>query len=208
MLSSYFTLSKLHAHLNSVYFSGHVEAAVKSYRQALILRTDFPEATCNLLHTLQVFFLLFLLFVILVNSCLKSKLLSYLIRWLLIKKNCSILEYVRIIKCVWKCAACIISLDVYGWSTLLKTSVVKAALPAALAARSGKFNTTEPGCIGACRKWRAVKAGRCAVTSSEWRGVNAAASSFFTAKNKEKKWKKTIVFFLRKMNIVLLITDQ
>jgi hypothetical protein len=29
---------------------------VKSYKQALILRTDFPEATCNLLHTLQVFY--------------------------------------------------------------------------------------------------------------------------------------------------------
>jgi hypothetical protein len=36
--------------------SGHVEAAIKSYEQALALRTDFPEATCNLLHTLQVFF--------------------------------------------------------------------------------------------------------------------------------------------------------
>lgn len=34
--------------------SGHVEAAIKSYRQALVLRPDFPEATCNLLHTLQV----------------------------------------------------------------------------------------------------------------------------------------------------------
>lgn len=34
--------------------SGHVEAAIKSYRQALTLRPDFPEATCNLLHTLQV----------------------------------------------------------------------------------------------------------------------------------------------------------
>lgn len=34
--------------------SGHVEAAVKSYKQALLLRPDFPEATCNLLHTLQV----------------------------------------------------------------------------------------------------------------------------------------------------------
>ncbi|MED6217438.1 hypothetical protein PIB30_017685 [Stylosanthes scabra] len=32
---------------------GHVEASIKSYRQALILRQDFPEATCNLLHTLQ-----------------------------------------------------------------------------------------------------------------------------------------------------------
>ena len=35
--------------------SGHVEAAIKSYKQALFLRPDFPEATCNLLHTLQVF---------------------------------------------------------------------------------------------------------------------------------------------------------
>lgn len=35
-------------------FSGHVEAALKSYKQALVLRPDFPEATCNLLHTLQV----------------------------------------------------------------------------------------------------------------------------------------------------------
>lgn len=34
--------------------SGHVEAAIKSYKQALALRPDFPEATCNLLHTLQV----------------------------------------------------------------------------------------------------------------------------------------------------------
>lgn len=34
--------------------SGLVEAAIKSYRQALVLRPDFPEATCNLLHTLQV----------------------------------------------------------------------------------------------------------------------------------------------------------
>ena len=34
--------------------SGHVEAAIKSYKQALLLRPDFPEATCNLLHTLQV----------------------------------------------------------------------------------------------------------------------------------------------------------
>lgn len=33
--------------------SGHVEAAIKSYKQALQLRADFPEATCNLLHTLQ-----------------------------------------------------------------------------------------------------------------------------------------------------------
>jgi hypothetical protein len=30
-----------------------VEAAIKSYKQALVLRADFPEATCNLLHTLQ-----------------------------------------------------------------------------------------------------------------------------------------------------------
>lgn len=34
--------------------SGHVELAIKSYKQALTLRPDFPEATCNLLHTLQV----------------------------------------------------------------------------------------------------------------------------------------------------------
>ncbi|KAJ6296649.1 hypothetical protein OIU78_022384 [Salix suchowensis] len=33
--------------------SGHVDAAIKSYRKALLLRPDFPEATCNLLHTLQ-----------------------------------------------------------------------------------------------------------------------------------------------------------
>ncbi|KAJ6291966.1 hypothetical protein OIU76_023955 [Salix suchowensis] len=32
---------------------GHVDAAIKSYRKALLLRPDFPEATCNLLHTLQ-----------------------------------------------------------------------------------------------------------------------------------------------------------
>lgn len=37
-----------------IIFSGHVEAAIKSYKQALLLRPDFPEATCNLLHTLQV----------------------------------------------------------------------------------------------------------------------------------------------------------
>jgi hypothetical protein len=41
--------------LNDLNFSGHVEAAVKSYKQALILRPEFPEATCNLLHTLQVY---------------------------------------------------------------------------------------------------------------------------------------------------------
>jgi hypothetical protein len=34
--------------------SGHVETAIVSYKQALQLRPDFPEATCNLLHTLQV----------------------------------------------------------------------------------------------------------------------------------------------------------
>ncbi|KAL5161445.1 putative UDP-N-acetylglucosamine--peptide N-acetylglucosaminyltransferase SEC [Glycine soja] len=33
--------------------SGHVEDAVKSYKQALILRPDFSELTYNLLHTLQ-----------------------------------------------------------------------------------------------------------------------------------------------------------
>lgn len=31
-----------------------MEAAIKSYKQALHLRPEFPEATCNLLHTLQV----------------------------------------------------------------------------------------------------------------------------------------------------------
>lgn len=31
-----------------------MEAAITSYKQALLLRPDFPEATCNLLHTLQV----------------------------------------------------------------------------------------------------------------------------------------------------------
>ncbi|KAG9454335.1 hypothetical protein H6P81_007239 [Aristolochia fimbriata] len=36
-----------------VCLSGLVEAAIKSYTQALLLRPDFPEATCNLLHTLQ-----------------------------------------------------------------------------------------------------------------------------------------------------------
>lgn len=39
-----------------------MEAAVKSYRQALLIRPDFPEATCNLLHTLQVLSNLILLF--------------------------------------------------------------------------------------------------------------------------------------------------
>jgi hypothetical protein len=41
--------------LVDTWISGHVEAAIKSYKQALVLRADFPEATCNLLHTLQVF---------------------------------------------------------------------------------------------------------------------------------------------------------
>ncbi len=40
--------------LVNTWTSGHVEAAIKSYKQALVLRADFPEATCNLLHTLQV----------------------------------------------------------------------------------------------------------------------------------------------------------
>jgi protein O-GlcNAc transferase len=39
--------------LVNTWTSGHVEAAIKSYKQALVLRADFPEATCNLLHTLQ-----------------------------------------------------------------------------------------------------------------------------------------------------------
>lgn len=43
-----------HDTLNLGAHSGHVEAAIKSYKQALSLRPDFPEATCNLLHTLQV----------------------------------------------------------------------------------------------------------------------------------------------------------
>lgn len=34
--------------------SGHVDLAITCYKQALLLRPDFPEATCNLLHTLQV----------------------------------------------------------------------------------------------------------------------------------------------------------
>ncbi|KAG9447181.1 hypothetical protein H6P81_013309 [Aristolochia fimbriata] len=33
--------------------NGLVEAAIKSYTEALFLRPDLPEATCNLLHTLQ-----------------------------------------------------------------------------------------------------------------------------------------------------------
>ncbi|KAE8713853.1 Detected protein of confused Function [Hibiscus syriacus] len=33
--------------------SGDVETAVKSYKQALFFRPNFPEANCNLLHTLQ-----------------------------------------------------------------------------------------------------------------------------------------------------------
>ncbi|KAE8720912.1 putative UDP-N-acetylglucosamine--peptide N-acetylglucosaminyltransferase SEC [Hibiscus syriacus] len=45
--------AEAHANLASAYKdSGHVEAAIKSYK-ALVLRPDFPEATCNLLHTLQ-----------------------------------------------------------------------------------------------------------------------------------------------------------
>lgn len=32
-----------------------MDEAIKSYKQALILRPDFPDATCNLLHTLQVY---------------------------------------------------------------------------------------------------------------------------------------------------------
>nr|GEW86033.1 probable UDP-N-acetylglucosamine--peptide N-acetylglucosaminyltransferase SEC [Tanacetum cinerariifolium] len=47
-------MAEAHANLASAYKdSGHVEAAIKSYRQALAIRPDFPEATCNLLHTLQ-----------------------------------------------------------------------------------------------------------------------------------------------------------
>ncbi|TYI57459.1 hypothetical protein E1A91_D11G282600v1 [Gossypium mustelinum] len=47
-------MAEAHANLASAYKdSEHVEAAVKSYKQALLLRPDFPEATCNLLHTLQ-----------------------------------------------------------------------------------------------------------------------------------------------------------
>ncbi|CAN1729688.1 Probable UDP-N-acetylglucosamine--peptide N-acetylglucosaminyltransferase SEC [Linum perenne] len=47
-------MAEAHANLASAYKdSGRVEAAVKSYSQALVLRPDFPEATCNLLHTLQ-----------------------------------------------------------------------------------------------------------------------------------------------------------
>ncbi|CAN0903308.1 Probable UDP-N-acetylglucosamine--peptide N-acetylglucosaminyltransferase SEC [Linum grandiflorum] len=47
-------MPEAHANLASAYKdSGHVEAAVKCYRQSLLLRPDFPEATCNLLHTLQ-----------------------------------------------------------------------------------------------------------------------------------------------------------
>ncbi|KAI3742260.1 hypothetical protein L1987_59940 [Smallanthus sonchifolius] len=46
--------AEAHANLASSYKDiGHVEAAIKSYRQALAIRPDFPEATCNLLHTLQ-----------------------------------------------------------------------------------------------------------------------------------------------------------
>ncbi|CAN0892128.1 Probable UDP-N-acetylglucosamine--peptide N-acetylglucosaminyltransferase SEC [Linum grandiflorum] len=48
------TMAEAHANLASACKdSGHVEAAVKNYRQALVLRPDFPEATCNLVHTLQ-----------------------------------------------------------------------------------------------------------------------------------------------------------
>ena len=47
-----------HSQINLCFCSGHVEAAIKSYKQALVLRPDFPEATCNLLHTLQVIMLL------------------------------------------------------------------------------------------------------------------------------------------------------
>ncbi|KAH0691935.1 hypothetical protein KY289_019293 [Solanum tuberosum] len=48
------TMEDVHALLASTYMtSGNVEAAIKGYRQALMLCPDFPEATCNLLHTLQ-----------------------------------------------------------------------------------------------------------------------------------------------------------
>lgn len=53
--------------LGSCHDSGLVEAALKSYKQALALRPEFPEATCNLLHTLQVYLgVVFKLLVILV----------------------------------------------------------------------------------------------------------------------------------------------
>ena len=43
-----------HANLASAYKgSGLVEAVIKCYKQPLLLRPDFPEAICNLLHTLQ-----------------------------------------------------------------------------------------------------------------------------------------------------------
>ncbi|KAK6793445.1 hypothetical protein RDI58_006898 [Solanum bulbocastanum] len=48
------TMEDVHALLASAYMtSGNVEAAIKGYRQALMLCADFPEATCNLFHTLQ-----------------------------------------------------------------------------------------------------------------------------------------------------------
>lgn len=43
VLSSFFTFCR-----------GLMELAIISYKQALQLRPDFPEVTCNLLHTLQV----------------------------------------------------------------------------------------------------------------------------------------------------------
>ncbi|KAH0687947.1 hypothetical protein KY290_020117 [Solanum tuberosum] len=48
------TMEDVHALLASAYMtSGNVEAAIKGYRQTLMLCPDFPEATCNLLYTLQ-----------------------------------------------------------------------------------------------------------------------------------------------------------
>ncbi|KAG5588652.1 hypothetical protein H5410_049086 [Solanum commersonii] len=48
------TMADTHILLALAYtLSRNVEAAIKSYRQALMLRQDFPRATCNLFHSLQ-----------------------------------------------------------------------------------------------------------------------------------------------------------
>lgn len=47
-------MAEAHANLASAYKdSGLSESAIQSYRHALLLRPNFPEAFCNLLHTLQ-----------------------------------------------------------------------------------------------------------------------------------------------------------
>ncbi|XP_038890983.1 probable UDP-N-acetylglucosamine--peptide N-acetylglucosaminyltransferase SEC [Benincasa hispida] len=49
------TMAEAHANLCSIYkdsCSALVEAFIKSYKQVLLLWPEFPEVTCNILHTL------------------------------------------------------------------------------------------------------------------------------------------------------------